>query len=84
MQALAAEDAPLSTATVINLSLNTESGDTIHQQVAVHMPGEFDANLFYNIMADAARTASIKAGVAPEEVAAISATSQRGRMCSAG
>lgn len=38
---------------------------------------EFDANLFYNIMADAARTASIKAGVAPEEVAAISATSQR-------
>ncbi|MGE5572594.1 MAG: FGGY-family carbohydrate kinase [Bacteroidota bacterium] len=38
---------------------------------------EFDANLFYNIMADAARTALIRAGVASEEVAAISVTSQR-------
>ncbi len=38
---------------------------------------EFDADMFYNIMADAAGTASIKAGIAPGDVAAISATSQR-------
>lgn len=38
---------------------------------------EFDADMFYSIMAEAAGTASIKAGIAPNEVAAISATSQR-------